>query len=572
MPNTASEFPSTIAASLDALASRGNMTRSRALAAWYATTFLGADEEEALELASIDGGEDQGIDLVYTDHATSQVYVIQAHCPQTTKSATPSEKWNAVVSAIPAFESPDIFREQGRQDLADIVFEIQEEYPDYEVTFGLVSLGKRSDQIRKKLSTTEKSKTLGQYKFFYSSIEDIQQRYQAIVSSDNNVAADKITLKNDFIKNKGKFGEAWIGTAKGSELIRLYKTYGNDLFAGNVRLFIGARKGSINEQTIKTAKENPGIFWALNNGISIVANSVSPDGKDAKGNQTLVLARFSIVNGCQTTSCLAAAEANDAEVLVRIIAASPSVVSDIVRFNNSQNAVRIWAVRSVDDIQNALRAEFKSAGIDYAPKREGTKAKKDPLKIIELDRVTQFMASAHQEFLIQAINGKTELFDQPYQKIFGHGTNACQVYLSWRLGTFSDDARQTRAKELRREGDKVSNSLLGVSATYWINYCAHKLIASSDSTLNAKLKLEKQKSKEFEGALKKYANAALDIYFDIAIDTYDDTEYKSVRSALRSPRFLLKFEQKLNNKLAAKIKSLRLPALGGALSSVKKAT
>ena len=61
------------------------------------------------------------------------------------------------------------------------------------------------------------------------------------------------------------------------ELIRLHKSYKTELFAGNVRLFIGSRKGSINEQIIKTAKNQPGLFWALNNGISIVAIAVEED-------------------------------------------------------------------------------------------------------------------------------------------------------------------------------------------------------------------------------------------------------------------------------------------------------
>lgn len=68
--------------SIDALASRANISRQKAFAAWYAENFFDADEDEILDIASIDGGEDQGIDLVYADTQTSQIYIIQAHCPE----------------------------------------------------------------------------------------------------------------------------------------------------------------------------------------------------------------------------------------------------------------------------------------------------------------------------------------------------------------------------------------------------------------------------------------------------------------------------------------------------------
>ena len=62
-----------IYASIDALALRGNTTRQKAFAAWYATTFLSADEDEVLDLASTDGGEDQRIDLIYVDTTSSKI-------------------------------------------------------------------------------------------------------------------------------------------------------------------------------------------------------------------------------------------------------------------------------------------------------------------------------------------------------------------------------------------------------------------------------------------------------------------------------------------------------------------
>uniref|UniRef100_UPI0035B2532C hypothetical protein n=1 Tax=Chitinimonas sp. TaxID=1934313 RepID=UPI0035B2532C len=243
---------------------------------------------------------------------------------------------------------------------------------------------------------------------------------------------------------------------------------------------------------------------------------------------------------------------------------------DIVQFNNSQNSVKIWSVRSVDDTQERLRSDFEKYAIQYTPKQEGSKKKKDGQKIIELDKLTQFLASGRSEYLIQAINAKTELFDQPYQNLFTHDIKAEVIYLYWRMGMIADRLRQDRLAQLKEEDtDKVSSALLGVSGTYWIVYCTNKLVSSENKTIAAQLRLDKQKGDDFEGALEKYVAHALDMYFDVAIDTYDDETYGSVRSALRSPRFLQKFDQKLNNKLASKVKSIKLPSLSHAIKSAK---
>lgn len=558
----------TIFGSIDSLASRAKVTRQKAFAAWYAESFFDADEDDVLDLVALDGAEDQGVDLVYADKQTGQIFVLQAHCPENITKSTPKNKWDAVISAISAYESPDIFNNQGRVELFEHIVATKNKHPDFEVVFGLISLGLNSDSISKAVENTKKSKTFEAYDYFYLSQAEIINRYATLVANEKTVSEDEIEFETGYIKDQGKYGSAWFGSVSAKELIRLHSKYKNNLFSGNVRLFMGARKGGINEHIIKTAKEDPGIFWALNNGISIVANTVEPVG--ATGNK-LRLHRFSVVNGCQTTSCLSGAGATEAKVLVRVIAATPSVVTDIVRYNNSQNAVKIWAVRSVDDTQERLRSDFSKNGISYAPKQEGARKNLNGKNIIDLDKLTQYLASTKVEYLIQAINAKTELFDQPYQNLFTHDIGAKSIYLNWRVGLVADELRQDRLDALKNGStDRVSISLLGVSATYWIVFCAAKIIGTENKALDGALNLDKQLDVSFDNALKKYITAALDLYFDVAIDTYDEEQFGSVRSALRSPRFLQKFDQKVTNKLAGKIKQIKLPSLVSVLKSINK--
>ena len=165
------------------------------------------------------------------------------------------------------------------------------------------------------------------------------------------MAEDTISFVSEVVEDAGDYGRAFIGTVQASELGRLYAAHKRRLFEGNVRFFIGARKGGINERMIETARNHPGVFWALNNGITIAAHTCEREAK-----RKYRLTRFSIVNGCQTTVCLdAAGSPANAKVLTRVVAAKPAIITDIVRYNNTQNPVKSWAVRSVDPVQERLR-------------------------------------------------------------------------------------------------------------------------------------------------------------------------------------------------------------------------
>lgn len=540
------KFLGDIIASIDEFAERGGISRSRAFAAWFAINFFYQDEDEALEAAAADGGNDQGIDLAFADENTEEIVVIQAHCPENFTKKTPKSKWDALISSIPFVKEPVRLKKAGRPDLAEALGSLKESYPDYPISAGLITLGLKSQEIEESVKAHQEDTKNLDVNYFYFSQEEIISRYRTLVSTERGIPEDVLNFSGGYIEDQGDYGRAWVGSVNAQELQRLYKNHSNDLFAGNIRLFLGARKGGINEQIIKTAKETPGSFWALNNGITFVADTVLPV-TDNKGANSLKLTRFSIVNGCQTTSSLVQAKASaKAKVLARVIASKASIRNDIVRYNNSQNAVRIWSVRAADDLQQTLRAEFRSIHVDYAPKQEGSRRRRD-LKTIELDKVTQFLASTQNEFLIQAIANKGELFDQPYQKLFYKGIPASEVYLSWLVGSIADAERQSLLKEL---GDDENAGLLSVTSAYWIIYCTYKFFEKYTNINSAQITLKKMQSVEFANAVRKYVKKGVDIYYDAAVDTYDRDEYGSFKSTLRSSRFLSKMEGKINARVA----------------------
>lgn len=553
--------------SIDELSSRGGISRQRAFASWFAIQFFEVDEDDALESAAADGGNDQGIDIVFSDQRSEEIVVVQAHCPDNLTKKTPKAKWDALVASLPYVRNPANLSKAGRPDLAEQIKSLKLANPNFKVSAGLISIGLTSDAISKSVAAHKADKNYSDVSFFYFGQEDIVKRYQSLVDAELGIPEDKLEFSGNHFEDEGAYGRSWVGSVSSSELQRLHKSHENRLFAGNVRLYLGSRKGGINEQIIKTAEKTPGNFWALNNGITIVADSVVVNEK-SNGNGTtdgtsLTLKRFSIVNGCQTTSSLVRASAKQsAKVLARVIAANRDIKNEIIRYNNSQNSVKIWTVRAVDEIQERLRQEFAKLGISYAPKQSGSRRKKESA-IIELDKVTQYLASAEQDYLIQAINNKSELFDQPYQRLFGRDTKATDVYLAWLVGNLAEEERKKLFTAVK---DDESASLLGVASSYWIIFSAYKIISNQDSFRKDSISLEKMVTEDFKNSLRKYAIKATEIFYEAAIDTYEREEYGSIKSCFRSSKFLQKISAKLGMK-ASKLKGL--PNLTGAAKSAK---
>jgi hypothetical protein len=52
------------------------ITRNRAFAAWFAINFFDLEEDEALESAAADGGNDQGVDIAFADASRQEIIVL----------------------------------------------------------------------------------------------------------------------------------------------------------------------------------------------------------------------------------------------------------------------------------------------------------------------------------------------------------------------------------------------------------------------------------------------------------------------------------------------------------------
>ncbi|MFG0603453.1 AIPR family protein [Delftia sp. WSY_4] len=543
---------------IDALARRGGISRDKAITAWYASTLLGIEEDEAIDAASVDGHEDAGCDFIYIDNDQQIIYVLQGYVSDRPDRSAGLKKWNSLLAAIVSVKDPISFRHSGRHDIYELLTEV--DTTNFSLVVGLVTLASKSDQIARQREATIRSGTYGkEVAFFYEHQESLFDKFVVARAADRNVNEDTLTFSGEVAEVRGEFGQAIVGAAPASELARLHKSYGNQLFEGNVRLFIGERKGSINEKIVDTAHTRPGDFWALNNGITIVADNFE---KRERGGYTI--RRFSIVNGCQTTVSLSRAiernqDAGKAQVLIRVVGAKKALLTDIVRYNNTQNPVKLSAVRLLDPIQETLRSAFSTVGYTYAPKQEGAKTTKGP-KRIELDRITQYLAAMSDDTVLEGVARKAELFDRSYKSIFPRGLKPERVMLAWLLAQEVEAERTSLLENCDAGSDAVMKAILGIHGTPWGIYVANLLVDNAGSDLS-KLTLKKMSTDEFRAAIHKYAKKAMELYSEIAVNivTTEDTSL-NVRNALRVKPFLDKLKRTLTLRMA-KAASWKLPKL-----------
>ncbi len=238
-------------------------------------------------------------------------------------------------------------------------------------------------------------------------------------------------------------------------LHELFKEYQSDLFSANVREYLGSRKTTrnINNNIKETAREQPGRFWAYNNGMTALVNTYTIQ----DGGRQLTIDGIAIVNGAQTTGALGHVEADNignARVLARFVKCDdPAVIREIIRFNNSQNQIETADFRSNDNVQKRLRDEFAEMGdVAYSGARRG--GAEDVIRrpgdnMIPSSTAAQALAAFHQEPDL-AYNQKSRLWesDQLYGRFFSEDTTAAHLLFTYSLLRAIESAkRQLQAKE-----------------------------------------------------------------------------------------------------------------------------
>ncbi len=141
--------------------------------------------------------------------------------------------------------------------------------------------------------------------------------------------------------------QSYLTVVGGEQLAEIYEKWGARLLESNVRSFLQAR-GSVNRGIRDTIKNEPGMFFSYNNGLSATADSIEVK-RTADGLRIASAVNLQIVNGGQTTASLHAARKTSPETLSEVFVqmkltvvpeqTSEELVPNISKYANSQNKV-----------------------------------------------------------------------------------------------------------------------------------------------------------------------------------------------------------------------------------------
>lgn len=423
-----------------------------------------------------EGGGDKGADLIYIDYEAGHAVIAQAYIAESLlgkggkPKTAPANKAKSLNTAVPWLLSRAIghlpenlksHAEELRRAISEGVIK--------NIYIWYVHNLPESTNVGDELKTVEHTAASVIKSCFpqYASIgiqalevgtHTLDEWHKAILKPILVSNEFDIPISGGFKISAGDW-EAYVTAIPASWLYKLFRTYKTDIFSADVREYLGSRKtdDNINNGIKQTAQNDPGHFWVYNNGITVLVYEFE------KGEATLHIKGFAIVNGAQTTGAVGSLDkppSNNAMVQVRFITCgSKDTLRWIIKYNNTQNIMVGPDSRSNDTIQRRLIEEFKSIpGISsYLPRRGGYEdIIRKPKDVLPSVVAGQALAAFHGDPHV-AYHQKTHMWEDTtlYSNYFNEQTRAEHILFA--LSLF----RSVERKKMSLWSKSKDNNLIG---------------------------------------------------------------------------------------------------------------
>lgn len=423
------------------------------------------------------GGDDKKCDIVYVDKELQIGVVAQCYVSTKPRVAAPSNKASDLNTAVAWLLSRDLEdlpdSLKGRADefrSAIISGEIKQIYIWY------VHNLPASNNVVQELKTVERTAKSALKPYLNGSeinifAEEIgtEQIGRLYAQAERTViVTDSLETKvPDAIEIKSYDWSSVVTTVSAVWLSNLFAEYGTDLFSANLRGYLGSRASdsNINNGIKNTAVSEPENFWVYNNGITALVIGYNLGRRTPKG-RVLKIHGISIVNGAQTTGSLGSLGSIPSDltmVPIRFVKSSKdSIVSNVVRYNNSQNKLQAADFRSTDQIQDRLRQEFmKIPNAEYEGGRRGgaSDAIKRSKYTLPSYTVGQSLAAFHGE-PVTAYDKKSEIWtsENIYRRVFTERTTARHIVFCFSLLEEINTRRLVLAQKQRKDEDSLTQT------------------------------------------------------------------------------------------------------------------
>ncbi len=499
---------------------------------WYAQQVFDMEQDEAFDAIRIDGGNDKDIDFFWLDDKNEKIIVAQLKYKQKGDFRPRKGELLSLVHSEDWLRDPNAVKGEGREELINASNDYKSGLNnDYSIEFQYIFLGKATKDVKDQaalLNSNYQSSSPSKYVRVID-LDDLKFIYEENMEQLARVPDDSINLSNSLLfHQKGKFGDALVATVRGSELVSLHNRHGERLFARNVRLFLGMRKGGVNAGINDTINDNleRENFWAYNNGATIICESYE---EEYDGEQLRVrLKNFSVVNGCQTVVSLVESDVSDSkkevELLVRIIAAPEKIVDNIIFFTNSQNPIRKWDLMTQDKVQKRLRKELADGKVPYYyALRKGeskTLSREERRSFVEdgrfrqikYDQVAQHLAS-YRGLPYIAYKEKGKIFGAYYDQVFPVDLKVEEVILAWRCAEIAMPIVKSKIEKAKENEDEFESLVFRRGGVIFVVSVISLLVSlRNGANYVQKLKRDVVTSKKTEERIRSYATVGVVLY------------------------------------------------------------
>lgn len=560
---------------IDELQSRYKLSEGKAFAMWFCIENLELDESDAFEAASLDGGNDKDIDLFLVDEETERVTIGQLKFGSQGKYRAKKGELLALIHSTDWLVDPEALKREGRPELANAAvqyLEAQQKGYATEYIYAYCGPTHRDVNDTARQFNVKEATTLPNRSCRIYTLDSLKKIHEEEIDQNTRISKTAVTLLRCF-EEPGDYGKALVGTMRGETLRQLYNDFGDRLFDRNVRLFLGARKGGVNAgiQDTLGAPEERKNFWAYNNGLTFVCDQYDLRGKK------VTLTNFSIVNGCQTTVSLwngSESAAKDVKVAVRFIAPLERIIDSIIRFNNSQNPIRLWDLNAQDKLQKRLKKELAELPQPFwyqlrrAERLETTDRKRflrdGKLQLIRHDLNAQYIA-AFRGLPAIGYKDKGKVFTSYRDQVFPPQIRPEEIVLVWQAGRVATELVKDELSKAANDDDIQRVAILKRGGAFFVLAVMGIILHDRNgATFLNRIKPEVAVSKTSVGRLRNYAEVALEFYVEVMRDLLETGA--DVAELVRSQSGWQKILPKVKSrwriyKLSKKMMESALPAL-----------
>lgn len=434
-----------------------NFFFTRGLAAYSIQHLSGASPQDSAS-AITDAGNDNGIDALYFDEPNKRLYFIQSKWIKNGIGEPENGDIKKFASGVRDLFNlrVDRFNSKIANKFAMLTAALNDPATRYEVVVvhtgtSKLSLPSANDLGDLTAELNDVSEVLS------TTVLSQAELHKSLVSG---IAGEPINLQIG-LKSWGRKAsphEAIYGQVTAGQITLWWTEYRLRLFARNLRGTLGETE--VNAEMRQTLDQRPTDFWYFNNGITLVARSVTRSMVGGGDNDfsTFHCNDVSVVNGAQTVSTIGKygeLNSNNIDNIVvpaRIIVRGEdmSFADEVTKANNRQNRIENRDFVTLDPEQNRIRTELAIDGIDYQLMRADSIIRSDTAFDLIEATTALACASGNIRHTVQLKREIGKLWEDigkaPYKEIFNASIPGQHVWRCVQVQRRIDKAIESYAK------------------------------------------------------------------------------------------------------------------------------